>query len=305
LSNKPGAGNAKDNSDSAPGRGSLPANNPAWPSADIRANGLRLHYYRTGGAKPPLVLAHGLGDDGLCWTSVARALEGSYDVVMVDARGHGRSQAPARGYGPLDQADDLAGVITGLKLPRPIVLGHSMGAMTVLVLAGRHPDLPGAVLLEDPPAWWMKEFPPPFTPQWHAQSKEWIAGFRRHSRMEIVAAQRREAPNWPEEDLIPWADSKTRLSFSIFHQDVLPEMDWPRLLRGILCPVLLLTADPERGAIVTDAYAASLRAMVPHLSIAHIAGAGHNIHRDQSARFLEAARAFMEELPGPNFDSSS
>jgi pimeloyl-ACP methyl ester carboxylesterase len=305
LSNKPGEGSSKDNSDPAPGRGSRNADAPAWPSGDIWANGIRLHYYRTGGNKPPLVLVHGFADDGLCWTSVARALERSYDVVMVDARGHGRSQAPARGYGPLDNADDLAGVIAGLKLPHPIVLGHSMGAMTVLVLAGRHPDLPGAVLLEDPPAWWMKDFPPPFTAQWHAQSKEWIAGFRRHSRMEIVAAQRREAPNWPEEDLIPWADSKTRLSLSIFHQDVLPEMDWPRLLRGILCPVLLLTADPERGAIVTDAQAASLRAMVPHLSIAHIAGAGHNIHRDQSARFLEVVRAFMEELPSVNFGSSS
>jgi N-formylmaleamate deformylase len=270
---------------------------PPWPSGDVRANGIRLHYYRTGGAKPPLVLAHGFSDDGLCWTSVARALEGTYDVVMPDARGHGRSQAPARGYGPLEQADDLAGVITGLKLKRPILLGHSMGAMTVLVMAGRHPDLPGAAILEDPPAWWMKDFPPPFNAQWRAQSKEWIAGFRRHSRNAIIAAQRLATPDWPEEDLIPWADSKTRLSFSIFHQDVPPEVDWPPLLRGILCPVLLLTADPDRGAIVTDAQAASLRAMVPHMSIAHIAGAGHSIHRDQSAGFLEVVRAFMEELP--------
>ena len=270
---------------------------PPWPSGDVRANGIRLHYYRTGGAKPPLVLAHGFSDDGLCWTSVAHALEGSYDVVMPDARGHGRSQAPARGYGPLEQADDLAGVITGLTLRRPILLGHSMGAMTVLVMAGRHPDLPGAALLEDPPPWWMKDFPPPFNAQWRAQSKEWIAGFRRHSRKSIIAAQRLATPDWPEEDLIPWADSKTRLSLSIFHEDVPPEVDWPRLLREIRCPVLLLTADPDRGAIVTDAQAASLRAMVPHVSIAHIAGAGHSIHRDKSARFLEVVRAFMEELP--------
>ncbi len=303
MLNKPGAGSSKDNSDPAPGRGSRNAVAPAWPSGDIWANGIRLHYYRTGGDKPPLVLAHGFSDDGLCWTSVARALEGSYDVVMVDARGHGRSEAPSRGYGPLDQADDLAGVIAGLKLRRPIVLGHSMGAITVLALAGRHPDLPGAVLLEDPPAWWMKDSPPPFTAQWRAQSKEWIAGFRRHSRSEIIAAQHLAAPNWPEEDLIPWADSKTRLSPSFFHEDVPAEVDWPQLLRGIICPVLLLTADPERGAIVTDVQAASLRAMVPHLSIAHIAGAGHSIHRDQSARFLEAVRAFMEELPGANFGS--
>jgi N-formylmaleamate deformylase len=270
----------------------------AWPSGDIRANGIRLHYYRTGGAKPPLVLVHGFSDDGLCWTSVARAFEDSYDVVMVDARGHGRSEAPAHGYGPFDQADDLAGVITGLELQHPIVLGHSMGAITALVLAGRHPQLPGAALLEDPPAWWMPDSPPPFTAEWRERSMAWIAGFRRHSRSDIIAAQRRDAPNWPEEDLIPWADSKTRLSLSIFHQDVPPAVDWPPLLRGIRCPAFLITADPDRGALITGEQAASLRELVPRLRVAHIAGAGHSIHRDQSARFIEVVRAFLEEQAG-------
>ena len=73
---------------------------------------------------------------------------------MVDARGHGHSDAPERGYGPAEQAEDLAGVIAALGLERPAVLGHSMGAATALVLAGTYPDVPGAILLEDPPAWW-------------------------------------------------------------------------------------------------------------------------------------------------------
>jgi N-formylmaleamate deformylase len=62
-----------------------------WQSGDVTANGIRLHYTRTGGDKPPLVLAHGVTDDGLCWTPVAAALAPDYDVIMVDARGHGRS----------------------------------------------------------------------------------------------------------------------------------------------------------------------------------------------------------------------
>src|SRR5689334_12208850 len=96
----------------------------SWQSSDIEVHGLRLHYTRTGGAGPPLVLAHGVGDDGLCWTTVAEALMPEYDVIMVDARGHGRSDAPEQGYGPAVQAADLAGVIAGLDLHRPIILGH-------------------------------------------------------------------------------------------------------------------------------------------------------------------------------------
>src|SRR5438034_938510 len=57
-----------------------------WQSGDVEANGIRLHYTRTGGSKPPLVLAHGVTDDGLCWTPVAEALAPDYDVIMVDER---------------------------------------------------------------------------------------------------------------------------------------------------------------------------------------------------------------------------
>jgi N-formylmaleamate deformylase len=269
----------------------------SWKSGDIRANGIRLHYYRTGGTKPPLVLVHGFSDDGLCWTSIARALAGTYDVVMPDARGHGHSEAPARGYGPCDHADDLAGVIQGLELRKPIVLGHSMGAVSVLVLAGRHPEMPRAVILEDPPAWWSKDSPPPYSSKWRAETQAWLAKLRLQTLEEIVAFERTEEPAWAGEDLVPWADSKLRLHPNVFGQDGRIGVDWPALLGNITCPALLLTADTTRDAIVTETQAAALRAMVPHLSIARIAGAGHSIHRDQPARFLEVVQAFMGELP--------
>ena len=57
-----------------------------WESGYVEVSELRLHYTRTGGEKPPLVLAHGVTDDGLCWTPIVAALETDYDVVMVDAR---------------------------------------------------------------------------------------------------------------------------------------------------------------------------------------------------------------------------
>ena len=101
-----------------------------WQSGFVEANGIKLHYTRTGGDKPPLVLAHGVTDDGLCWTPVAGALASEYDVVMVDARGHGRSDAPEGGYSLTALAADLAGVIAALELRQPAILGHSMGAAT-------------------------------------------------------------------------------------------------------------------------------------------------------------------------------
>ena len=269
-----------------------------WRSGYVAANGIRLHYTRTGGDKPPLVLAHGVMDAGPCWTPVAEALAAEYDAIMVDARGHGHSDAPERGYDPAEQADDLAGVIAGLGLSRPPVLGHSMGAATALVLAGAYPDLPGAILLEDPPAWWTGWTATPEATERLAGMRERFVGLKRKTREELLDGQRAEQPGWSEADLEPWADAKQRFSpnvLSVLDQDNAAGIDWPEIMQRITCPALLITADPERGAIVTEESAAMLKALVPHLEIAHIPEAGHNIRRDQFARYMDVIHAFLSE----------
>ncbi len=269
-----------------------------WHTGYVETNGLRLHYTRTGGDKPPIVLAHGVTDAGPCWTPVAEALAPEYDAIMVDARGHGHSDAPERGYDPAEQADDLAGVITALELERPAVLGHSMGAATALVLAGAYPDLPGAILLEDPPAWWTGWTSTPEATERLAGMRERFIGLMRKTREELLDGQRAEQPGWSEADLEPWADAKQRVSpnvLSVLDQDNPAGVDWPVVLRRITCPALLITADPEGGAIVSEESAAMLKALVPHLEIAYIPEAGHNIRRDQFARFLDVIRAFLSE----------
>lgn len=263
----------------------------SWQSGDIEANGLTLHYTRTGGAKPPVVLAHGFSDDGLCWTPVAAALEADYDVVMVDARGHGRSDAPEQGYGSAELAADLAGVIRGLGLKRPAVLGHSMGAATALALAGLYPDLPRAILLEDPPDRWVAAPPAPRP----AAMGQWIIELKRKTREELIALARRESPAWPEAELGPWADAKLRFSFNVLAAGEPQPLDWPAIVRRIGCPALLITADPALGAIVTPESAAALAALLPQVRVVHIAGAGHSIRRYQFARYLATVRAFLAE----------
>ncbi|MEZ4558556.1 MAG: hypothetical protein R2854_19355 [Caldilineaceae bacterium] len=57
----------------------------SWTSDTVDANGT-LHYWRTGGDKPTLVLCHGITDNGLCWTRRGAVLEGRFDVIMLDAR---------------------------------------------------------------------------------------------------------------------------------------------------------------------------------------------------------------------------
>jgi pimeloyl-ACP methyl ester carboxylesterase len=267
-----------------------------WHADFVAANGLRLHYTRTGGDKPPLVLAHGITDDGLCWSRVAEALAPDYDVVMVDARGHGRSEAPESGYDPGQQADDLAGVMAALDLRKPAILGHSMGAATTLVLAGTYPDIPGAILLEDPPAWWTDWYDSEDGSARRAEMRTRFLGLKEKTREVLLADQSAEQPGWADAELGPWADAKERFSpnvLAVLGQENLRRVDWASLLPRITCPALLITADPNLGAIVTEESAAALKAMVAHLEIVHVPGAGHNIRRDQFERYMETVRSFL------------
>jgi N-formylmaleamate deformylase len=121
-----------------------------WMTGVCKANGIEIHYSRTGGSKPPLVLLHGLTGSGACWNPLARALEVEYDVVMPDARGHGNSSTPLNGYRYDDYANDVVGLIQWLGLAAPVLLGHSMGGMTAAVVASEAATPISGVILVDP-----------------------------------------------------------------------------------------------------------------------------------------------------------
>lgn len=264
----------------------------AWNTGDIVVNGVRFHYTRTGGAKPPVVLAHGFSDAGLCWTPVAQALEADYDLIMMDARGHGLSDAPETGYTLTDMAGDLRGIITGLGLTRPAVIGHSMGGGITLAFAGLYPDVPGAIILEDAAALNAADFP-------HRRennenpAQAMIARFSNKTRAELIA-EIRASMAWPEAELGPWADAKLQFNprAAQFHPTI--GITWSELLPRITCPALLITADLDRGAIVRPDIAAAMQRQMPQLQVAHIPGAGHNIRREQFDRFVTVVRAFLK-----------
>jgi pimeloyl-ACP methyl ester carboxylesterase len=171
-----------------------------------------------------------------------------------------------------------------------------MGAATALVLAGTYPDLPGAILLEDPPAWWTGWASTPAARERQVAMRERALNLKRKTREEVIAGQRAEQPGWSDAELEPWGDAKQRFSpsvLSVFEADNAANVDWPAILSRITCPALLITGDPEHGAIVTDESAAALEALMPQLQIAHVPEAGHNIRRDQFARYMDVIRTFL------------
>ncbi|MCM0677575.1 alpha/beta hydrolase [Micromonospora phytophila] len=111
------------------------------------ADGVRLHVETTGPADAEVtaVLLHGWTLDGRAWhrqlADLRERFDGSVRVVTYDARGHGRSSCMALPTATLAQlGDDLAAVLDAVvPTGRVVLVGHSMGGMTIMEYAHRHP----------------------------------------------------------------------------------------------------------------------------------------------------------------------
>jgi len=268
-------------------------------SGDVVADGTKLHYYRSGGEKPPLVCVHGITDDGLCWAPVAEALCGEFDVILVDMRGHGRSEAPEDGYTLEKMARELAGLIQALGLEKPVILGHSMGAIATLTLAGLFPELPSAILLEDPPAFWRSQEDDFGRAQNRNSLEDWIYSNKRKTWDDLLAELRTNNPTWSEAEVKPWIDSKHLFSLKIaalVNPADLVSINFPSLVRRISCPALFISADPKCGAASGEDDIARLKVGLPQLQVVQIPGAGHSIRRDQFDRYMAVVRQALVEL---------
>lgn len=258
-----------------------------WTTGTCKANEIDVHYLRTGGNKPPIVLLHGLTANGACWTPLARALEKDYDVIMPDARGHGKSTAPNHGYHYDNLAVDAISLIDALGLVTPVMLGHSMGGMTATLVASQHPKKLRGVVLADP---------------------TFLTHQRQHEVFQSdVAEQHRRILSGPKEDLLADLQSRhshrsreiiellvqARFQTSIHAFEILrpPNPDYKLLIKALEVPSLLVFGDV--GSVVTPEIASELAGLNPLLKAMQIKDAGHGIQYDQPERLSAVVQNFL------------
>ena len=97
----------------------------------------------SGGAGPTLVFIHGYALNLDCWHYQRAALRGRHTMVFYDQRSHGRSGRSSRENATIDQlGSDLRAVLDQLVPEGPVILvGHSMGGMTIMAFAEEYPEM--------------------------------------------------------------------------------------------------------------------------------------------------------------------
>jgi pimeloyl-ACP methyl ester carboxylesterase len=177
------------------------------------------------------------------------------------------------------------------------VIGHSMGGAVAAVLAANYPELVRAFIVEDPA--WFTEVRAPSPEQSEAMKKSWLEGMRENklkTREALIAGAQAKNPRWSMAELEPWADAHEQVHEEVLKWMDAPPVDWRAALKQIQCPALLVTGDLDHGVIISPAQAREAQSLNAKLQVAHIAGTGHCIRRDDFAPFMQAVRAFLAHV---------
>ncbi|WP_132057083.1 alpha/beta fold hydrolase [Halorussus amylolyticus] len=257
-----------------------------WTSDTVHTDGIELQYYRTGYG-PPLVLAHGFYNDSRCWTQLATDLADEYEIVLYDARGHGQSDGPETGYAIENRVSDLVDLVTALDLTDPILLGHSMGGSTVAWAAATYPDLPRAVVLEDPAGMYGD---PEMGPDERATTvREQVRDWEDQSVTDIATDYTDREPKLARRLAV--ADSECSPHIAEIAREGYPDL--AEAFPQITCPALVLKADadPEQRAVDLD-----IAADLHDGRLVHIPQSGHCVFYDRYGAAYAELRTFFHRI---------
>ena len=286
-----------------------------WSDGFVYANGIRIHYYRATPApgKPVIVMAHGVSDNGLCWTTLTQKLQADYDIYMVDARGHGLTDPPTTADSSNAMVEDLVGFVQKMKFVNPILMGHSMGAATVMRLGASYPNFAKAIIMLDPglrsrtaaPVTAPRPNPAPAqaNPASSGADKKLTVSMsgtpdvlvaqNNYSYEDLVAIGRRQNPMWGDLDVQYWALSKKQYHGNYGGGGRRGPMSADNPLEKIQVPAIILKADASPEVRKAHEEAASV---MKKGRLVHIDGAAHNLHHDKLERTTQVIKEFLSGL---------
>ena len=120
----------------------LPYNQPEVAMQEIRVkvNQIELQIRDYGGEGDAIIFLHFSGANLMMWQRIVPYFRDRYRLILVDLRGHGKSDKPEIGYHMDEMARDIIGIMQHLKLEWAHLVGSSLGAEVGLSVAANYPE---------------------------------------------------------------------------------------------------------------------------------------------------------------------
>ena len=249
---------------------------------------MTLSWTADGPSRGTAVLLHGVMARAATWWRIGPALAAcGWDTSAVDLPGHG--DAPGLG-GPVDLAAFAARTAERLPDRVDLLVGHSLGAVVALALAGDRPGFAQALVLEDPPG--ARDADRPAL----ALGIESDGMLVVRDREALVRREREANPTWADEDVAHAVEGVAAADAPAIAAALRAPLDWdlPALLAAVgPVPVLVLAASEARGSALRGDRAA-VRDLLPAERFVEFE-AGHCVHRDRPDEWLRVVTAFADE----------
>jgi len=263
--------------------------------------GVQLHVVETGNPRGrPILFIHGLSQCSLAWSrQLDSDLARDHRLVAMDMRGHGLSEKPRDAYGDSRLwADDVAAILDGLSLDRPVLCGWSYGSLVIQDYLRHHGEnrisgihfIGGLTKLgsEAANAVIAPEFFSLVPGLFSTDAEESVRSLRGLVRMCVV-----EEPSAADMYLmlgynvsVPPHVRQAMFSRTIDNADLLPTIRKPALI-----------THGAQEAIFTPESLNLNKALLAHAEI-HTPNAGHAPFWEDSAAFNQRLRAFVETCSG-------
>jgi pimeloyl-ACP methyl ester carboxylesterase len=253
----------------------------------------------------PLVMLHGGAWSWQEYVSLIPSLAETRHVYALDFRGNGRSEWVPDAYRLQDFAQDNAEFLGQLEAPA-VLVGHSLGAVVALMLAGRFPDRVKALILEDP-AITLENYRKVIDSSGD-MFRVWLGLKKRvQSEHELAVLLAKEYAGYPGATstwLLYFARCLWQLDPTFFNamlrdfDEFAVGCDGKQLLESLACPVLCLHGESRLGAVMTEGEISWLQKTCRNVKCVQIGGVGHLLHLESQAQkpVLTAMLNFLTEL---------
>ena len=246
----------------------------------------------------PLVLIHGSGSIWQDWEPVFNVFSEKYHLFAVDLRGFGGSDRAAGSYDITTFTNDMADFIEGVVPEPPVVVGHSLGALITIDLAGRYPDLLRGVVLEDPPVSLLEDLE-----QWDGWNYFEMAldMIRKSTSVQEATARFVDEAGYSSSEAERTARNLEVIDPGVFEQILRGQTltlteDVLKALSRIQCPCLFMASDFELGSLVTPGDLPGVEKSLRNGRITLIKDVGHSIHRESAQAFNQVLATFLSCL---------